>query len=239
MTDLTLFHIESELADLVNLRDQLAEQGEDLAPIDTAIREYVAREIRKVDGIRAYLKHAEMMASAAREEAKLQKARGDAWQARIDRLKDFLRFVMEDMSWTEGKPRRIEGKTGSLVLKPDGGRQAVEITDASLIPEEYVQYTGTISGEAWETLHISVADERRGQDWDDWVKRADVRMERIPHKGRIGEALAGKCCDCRGSGRAYDIGFPDASPCRECSGDGLARVPGARLVPRGSHVEVR
>jgi hypothetical protein len=190
----------------------MAEAGEDLAPIEQTIREYVGRELRKVDGIRSYLKHAEMMVHGAKNEAKVQNDRANAWQGRIDRLKEFCRGTME--AWVV---KRLDGSKGSLLLKGNGGRRSVTITDASLIPEEFVQYEGQISGQAWEWLRIAIPN---------WIGLQDVHMERVPHKGRIGEALAAACPLCSGSGK-------------HCDGDGLARVPGARLEPRGNHVEVR
>lgn len=230
MTDLTLWHIEAELSDLVNLRDQMAEAGEDLAPIEQTIREYVGRELRKVDGIRAYLKHAEMMVHAAQNEANLQKERANVWQSRIDRLKEFCRATMD--TWGA---KRLDGATGSLILKGNGGRPAVTITDASLIPEDYVQYTGTISGEAWESLQSRIVS---AENWERWAGRQDVQMDRIPHKGRIGAALSGVCPRCDGHPDLLSVDeFPAGCPL--CDNDGLVHVPGARLEPRGNHIEIK
>lgn len=235
MTDLTLWHIEAELADLVNLREQMAEAGEDLAPIEQTILEYVGRELRKVDGIRSYLKRAEMMVHAAKNEAKLQNDRANAWQARIDRLKEFCRLTME--AWGA---KRLDGSTGSLLLKGDGGRQAVTITDASLIPEELVTYQGTITDLAWDALRHAIAHTRLDL-WEQWTSLPGVKLERIPHKGRIGERLTRRCPTCEGRGidRIITEMSGPAVSCSECGGDGLARVPGARLEPRGNHVEVK
>lgn len=235
MSDLTLWQIEAELAELFNAREQLVELGEDLAPIDLAIRGYVEREIRKVDSIRGALKYAEMIVTAAREEADLQKQRAKVAQGRIDRLKDICRFVMEAMPWEAGRMRRLEGRTGSILLKTNGGALAVAITKPDLIPEELVQYTGTISGAAWKWL----SDYLDGQShkWG-WMERQDVQMERIPHKGRIAAALEKKCPTCLGEG---EVCITDAgrSLCPGCDGDGKARVPGAHFETRGWHIEVK
>lgn len=237
MADLTLWQIEAELAELFNAREQLVELGEDLAPIDQAIQEYVAREVRKVDNIRGYIRHAEMMVAAAEAEAAKQKARAEAWQGRIDRLKAACKYVMETMPWQVGKTRRIDGSTGSLVLKTNGGKQAVTITKPELVPEELVQYDGQIAGAAMESLRALVTSAHGLQNWVQWRSRRDVQIERIPHRGWIGEALGRQCDDCNGYGtKGGEKGDPK---CEACDGDGRARVPGAHLEPRGSHVEVK
>lgn len=249
MPDLSLWNIEAELANLLDLREEMAERGEDLTHMDVAIREYVAREVRKVDNIRGYLKHCEMMAGAAKAERDLQATHYQQWLGRMDRLMEACQFVMEAMSWQNGKSRRLDGKTGSLLLKTNGGAQAVVITKPELIPEELVQYEGRISGEAWAALAKMIYGCGMTPWFDHWKLRQDMQMERIPHKGRIAQALSAKCLRCNGSGNVLVGGPPTAAcsfgnvpssePCPECDGDGKARVPGAHLAARENHVEVK
>lgn len=239
MKDLTIYDIQADLANLIEVRDEMQEKGEDLQHIEQAICDYVAKSVKKVDGIRSYIKHAEMMESAAKAESVRLKAVSATWAGRIERLKHFVRFVMEGMEWDEGTVRKLEGKTGSLVLKLDGGKPAVEITQASLIPEELVQYTGTISGSAWECLRRLLStyteDNTPSPAFAHWSGRQDVQMERIPHKGRIAVALEKPCVPCAGTGVYNALG----DRCDLCGGSGKAVVPGARFAERNSHVEVK
>lgn len=225
MKDLTIYDIQADLANLIEVRDEMQEKGEDLQHIEQAICDYVAKSVRKVDGILSYIKHAEMMESAAKAESARLKAVSVTWAGRIERLKHFVRFVMEGMQWDEGRVRKLEGKTGSLVLKADGGKPAVEITQASLIPEELVQYTGTISGCDFMKMMNAI---REVVCNDGWV--GSVQMERIPHKGRIAAALEKPCPGCGGN---------EIVPCQLCGGSGKAVVPGARFAERGSSVIVK
>ncbi len=234
MSDLTLYHIEADLANLIDLREEMADKREDVTALDEQIAEYCQREVRKVDAIRSYLKHAEMMAEAALKEAATQKSRGQAWQARADRLKQFVQMVMEGMDWKPDQVRKLEGRSGSITLKANGGRQAVEVTDASLLPEEFVQYEGRISGKAWGNLQAVISDIQ----WDYWSGRADVQMGRVPMLGRIAAEMDKPCKSCAGRGRDTDSIEDATTQCADCDGSGKTSVAGARLEPRGNHVSV-
>lgn len=232
MNDLTLWHIEADLSNLINLRDEMEELGEDLAPIDSQIAAYVQAQVRKVDSLRSFFKYAEMMVAAAEAEARLQKSRAQRWQVRIDRLKHACQCVMEAMPWKPDQVRRIDGKTGSLLLKTNGGKQEVVITQESLIPEGLVQYEGRISGELLRRVKSLFVSAR----WPSTLKEMMLGFERVPHKGRIAEALSQPCPKCKGVGAPWNNS--SSVPCDACDGDKLNRVPGAHFAPRGSHVQI-
>lgn len=103
------------------------------------------------------------------------------------------------------------------------------ITDESLIPDQFCTYTlkrltGNVFNPIVKTcsLQCSVAD-----------------VERVPNRALIEAELQRPCEVCRGSGRYYDTGFPDDTPCASCGGSGKRGVPGARLDPRGVHLEIK
>ncbi len=200
-TSMSLFHIEQQLADLLSVREEMAAAGEDTAVCDTEIAEYVRKEVVKVDSVRGYLRHCQVIATEARAEAKRLLDWADSWENRAA----YLKGIAQDAMTILGK-RRLDGKHGYLLLKGNGGKQAVDITEPSLVPEDLCQYQGCVSGEAWEEMKMHFRD---GQAWAHWEGRQDVQMERIPHKGRIGKAL-------------------ESGP-----------VAGARLMPRGEHIEVK
>ncbi len=245
--EISLYRVAEDFAQLIHLRDIMQSEGEDIGPLDQTIAEYFSHDVTrdKIDTVIGFLRHAETMEAAARAESERCLKMARSFEAQRTYLKVCVQQVME----LAGK-KLLEGNTaGTLRLKGNGGRQAVEITDASLIPEEMCQYTGTISGAAWKSLRQIALDAYPGMscltpeqalaDWEEWSGRQDVQLERIPHKGRIGEALAKDCQVCEGAGKLpYDADAPEEI-CAACGGSGKESVPGARLLERGAHVEIR
>jgi len=112
---LTLYNIETELLDLVRLREDTTEP-EELAAIDTQIAEYVGREVRKVDGIASLLREFERRAEIDRAEAKRISKRAQQWARREARLREMVTSVMEATG-----QKRIEGQHSSFVLVKKSG----------------------------------------------------------------------------------------------------------------------
>ena len=236
--ELSLYQLESQLSELIEMREQAiadrettvgaepAEKTREIEAIDNAIREYITAEIRKVDGIRAFWRHCELMASAAKEEAEVQAARSKAWKDRLDRLKDMVKLVMETIPFPENKPKKLEGRTGALYLKANGGKQAVEIHDESLVPDELCTVNVTMTQTQWMRLTPT----------KEYPHDAKVGP-RVPSLSLIAERLAHslKCTRCAGNGNLIIQGIV----CDECGGSGRQSVPGARFAERGNHVEVR
>ncbi len=179
----SLFQLEHELVELMALREEMVEAGEDVTACDQQIQKYVQLQLRKVDGIRAYLRHCEVMRAAAIEESGRLVRLATQWQTRHDKLKDICRETMEHFGI-----KRIEGQRGSLSLRGNGGFAALTITDESLIPEELCDYRGVISGTAWKELGEILFSSLKA-NVDHWKGRQDVQMERHPNNGKIREAL--------------------------------------------------
>ena len=247
--ELSLYTIESDLANLVEMREQtlaslkqadsegdlpeiIQRLNEEAVEIDAAIQLYVKTEITKVDNIRAFWKHCELMRDAAKEEARVQSDRSKAWGARLDRLKATCAMVMESIPFPSGKSKKLEGRTGSIYLKANGGKQSVEVTDESLVPDELCTVTVMMSAELWRALAEHVAGCDRTGEFDGEFYR--LTPSRKPALSLIGEALHRKCEACDG---APAIGTKDE--CQWCDGSGHQSVPGCRLSPRSNHVEVR
>jgi hypothetical protein len=257
--DLSLYQIESDLANLIEMREQtldalrVAESEGDLpgtierldeetAAIDNTIREYVTAEIRKVDNIRAFWRHCELMRDAAKEEAKIQSDRSRAWGARLDRLKETCRAVMETIPFPDKKPKKLEGRTGALYLKANGGKQAVEVTDEALVPDELCTVTVTMRGDRWRALE-ETAREIAGMSNIRW-ESLEIRSVSSPSLSLIGEALQKPCGKCAGARtveatNAQGQRILGREDCPECGGSGRQSVPGARLAERSSHVECK
>jgi hypothetical protein len=201
----TLYQIETGLQELIEYRESEELTAEERAVVDSQIAEYVSRELTKVDSIRGYLRHCDMMKREAEAEAARCKTIAGIWENRGTLLKDLCKGLMESLG-----NKRIEGRSGYLLLKGNGGKQAVEVYDEKLIPDDLCEYEGRISGHAWDNLRLIMVQSEEGRrTWEIWSGRQDVQMQRIPHKGRIGQELES------------------------------GHVPGARLVPRGSHIEIK
>ena len=231
--ELSLYQLESQLSELIEMREQTVadcaaqtdpdhtECLEAIKAIDNAIREYITAEIRKVDGIRAFWRHCELMAQAAKEEADVQTARSKAWKNRLDRLKDTVKLVMETIPFPENKPKKLEGRTGALYLKANGGKQAVEIHDESLVPDELCMVTVTVTRAEWQLRAAAFRDPKI--------------VSCAPSLSLIAERLAQKCTRCAGNGDLIIQGIV----CDECGGSGRQSVPGVRFAERGNHVECK
>ena len=59
---------------------------------------------------------------------------------------------METIPFPAGKPKKLEGRTGALYLKANGGKQAVEVTDESLVPDELCTVTVTMTLTYWTQM---------------------------------------------------------------------------------------
>jgi hypothetical protein len=130
-TSLTIWEIERGLAELVEAREEAADEATRTA-IDQALTEYVEREVVKVDGIRGFLMHCNLMSRAAKEEADLQAGRSRLWEKRAERLKSFCVSTLQAFGRS-----RVEGRTGKLVVRGNGGPRPIVITDPGLIPSEF------------------------------------------------------------------------------------------------------
>lgn len=221
--DVSLFRLKSELVELMQLRENDELSPEEQAAIDGQIKAYVGAELRKVDNIRAYLRHCDVMAEAAQEEANRLSSLIGTWKRRRDKLKDLCKDLM-----IESREKKLEGLHGSISLKGNGGLQPLEISQPAMIPEAFVLYRGWMSSEAMAEIPELV----RG--------RQDFQFEREPIPGIVRAALKQPCEPCKGTGESMDLDrIPVTVVCPHCGGDGKRHVAGARLQERGSHIEIR
>jgi hypothetical protein len=135
--ELTLFQIERDLVTLMDARAEADTQAR-LEGCDEAIAEYVIREVEKVDNIRGYLRHCEVMEAAAAAEADTQKRRAEAWGNRADALKRACVMALG----IAGK-KSVEGRTGQLSIRANGGKLPLIIDDETAIPSDYTPMTIT------------------------------------------------------------------------------------------------
>ncbi len=173
---LSLYEIETVLSDLAALRSEMQETGEDTEAVDAEIVAYISREIRKVDGIAGYLKHCALMASAAKEEAQRMAARSRSWADRGSLIKETCMRVMLMIG-----VKRLDGHVNTLIVKGNGGRCAVEISNPELVPSEYMRVTVDMRSDVWHEIEKSMGAQ--------WIKENVGRTIVTPALSLIGEAL--------------------------------------------------
>lgn len=177
--EISLFRLKSELVELMNLREDPSLAPEECIALDRQLQAYIRAEIRKVDNVRSYLRHCDMMAEAAAEEVKRLSALGHTWKSRRERLLDLCRELMLEFG-----EKRLDGLHGSIVLKGNGGLQALEMGNPGLIPEEMCDYRGFITSKCWTA--ILEACNRVGVSPAEWE---GVQLERVPRQAMVREAL--------------------------------------------------
>ena len=192
---------------------------------DIKIREYISKEIRKVDGVAYYLKEFEARAAAAKEEAKRLKARADAWEARHERLETLVKSVM----LMSGKAR-LDGDSNTLRLVKCPA--SVEIAQPDHLPDEYVKMSVTLDCNTWADISDAIPVELR-------IKLNDATKSKPePMKSKIAEALKQQipCEKCHTTGHMQvpvtNLTPSGAVACDACNGAGKVNqgVPGCSLV---------
>jgi hypothetical protein len=153
--NLSLYNLEATLMRLMFEREELAAEGLSVIEKDIEIREYVSKEIRKVDGVAYYLKEFEARATAAKEEAKRLKARADAWEQRHERLETLVKSVM----LMSGKAR-LDGDSNTLRLVKCPA--SVEIAQPELVPAEYCKLTVSMPVELWKLILVALENDGLG-----------------------------------------------------------------------------
>ncbi len=253
---LELFEIraemESELRAVEASDPDVAEVGhQNIRVIDEQIAAYMAALPTKVDSVRHVWKRIEVLIAEAAEEVKFQSKRGQHLKADLERLKDYCQRCMELIEWKPGKPRKLQGRSGYLLLKGNGGRPAVEVYDETLVPADLCVAEGRVPLWIWQSVlrYMHLAGERGDGAAAEIARDLDgcSSMKSVPSVSLIAARLSEACVECEGAGdkccnpdhtRPTDCGEA-CRTCRYCNGSGKASVPGARLKPVGSHVEVR
>ena len=168
---LTLYNIESELLQLLELREDLLscpQEGEKLSPggrsiaiqaIDGQIEMYLRKELQKVDGIAYMLAELNRRADIAMEEANRQEKRSKVWESRADSLKAYVERIMQETGKT-----KLEGEFNTLTLRKCPA--SVDIRQPELLPNEFKRFEIKVPGDVWQSLvaELLCKDERTDDD---------------------------------------------------------------------------
>ena len=148
---LTLWDIESAWVELMQARTEaeglsVDEREQAVAAVDEAIAQYTRSELQKADSIIGFCRHLKMLETSAKEQAAYQSKRAATAGALLSRIKGIAQSAME----AAGK-KRIDGRTGYLLVKNNGGLAPLKIQE-DVLPDEYRDITITISAGMFEVL---------------------------------------------------------------------------------------
>ena len=225
------------------------EAGAELAAIEHGITQFVAQQLRDVDGLRAPLKALEQGVAINKADAAAATNRAMVLQNRYDKLKDLIRSCMIALDqageWKPKESRKFESARGSFTLRGNGGAQPVEIHDESLVTEEFCRITVTMPAPMFRAAVLAASF---GQVIPKEYRAgfATLQGKREVSRSAVAEALAKPCGLCEGSGqmkvtthRSVAITQKIEMQCEACGGTGQTGVPGARLGERGQSVVIK
>jgi len=233
---LSLFKIEQGLEELLGMMEAAQEEGDSAAAeaIDKAMGEYVQAEVRKVDSIAGAIRGYEALALQAELESERLIERAKGYLNIVNHMKDHAKAAMEAHG-----VNKLWSAANTLSIQKNGGLEPLEVTDASLVPDDLKTATVTMAledwrgfTETWEVAHgaMPIPPIRLAIDVDNKKVRV-VLGQRV------------MCESCKGAGDLCPGGPSDApmETCQRCEGKGTvpSQVPGAKLLPRGSHLRVR
>jgi Siphovirus Gp157 len=232
--NLSLYGIEETLLGLTELRDAAVSQGdaETVAILDQEIEAYLTKEAAKVYSYAALIRQREDAAAICKARAEDLAARAKAMQADAARLKEMALRVMQRF-----QVYSLTAAEVTLRVQSNGGVKPVEIDPDGFIEPRMQDATVTMPGDLWETI-------KRAAQVPEQLLERKTRVVWTPNAARIREALEQQiaCPRCSGTGQLCPAGPSDApmETCDRCEGRGMLpmTVPGAKLLPRGSHLRV-
>lgn len=241
---LSLYALDAELANLLAYRQERIEDREspatpeEIADCDGAIQQYMEQLPRKVDGVAAMLRYFAEQVEFADREIKRLRQRKDQAEADSARLKACVAAVLEKQPIPARGSRKLTGAHSTLMLKTNGGLQALVVAQPDMVPDELCNFAFTLESERWAEVRalFQIAG------WRDTLAVIEKAMVRTPSTALIREALLQPCGAC--DGRGFDLVMDgnlngEAEDCTACGGTGCNAVPGCHLEPRGVHVEIK
>lgn len=205
----------------------------ELRAIEAGIVRFIEEKVSEVTDLRAAYFALSDAAAIATAESKRAQNRAILMESRAMRLKELIKGCMQ----TLGK-KRLDSAMGSFLVRGNGGAQPVEITDESLVPDDYRRITVTMPLNLWMERGCSA------------FSGCEIKTSFSPEisKSAIAEALQQPCQRCDGNGicgEAWgeldeDAEYrPAENPCKACGGTGKQGVPGARFAERGTSLQIK
>lgn len=159
---LSLFQIEAELLGLIDQREDALERmaamspdeltaspeiGQELSVVEGLIRDYLKREVKKVDGIAYAIKEFQARALAKTAAAKDLEMSAKRDAETVDRIKAMVLEVMQEFG-----EKKLPGRLFTITRQGNGGVQALNIAQPDLVPERYIGVNVTLRLDEWKIL---------------------------------------------------------------------------------------
>lgn len=236
--DLSLFHLDRDLAGLIEYRQERMFDFEDppteeeLKSLDGEIKRYLEALPKKVAGVAAVVRNWRSQRGNARREIDRLKAIVAHLDAMEARLLECCGEVLEHQPEPKKGCRKLVGADGSTIsLKGNGGVQALDVYDPSMVPDDLCRMEGWINADLLKDL----LDMEQGLPMPSVVKSLQFDFTRVVYGPAVRQNLERPCQMCGGVPPLTE----DVPECGSCGGSGKQGVPGARLLERGKHVEIR
>ena len=155
MNNLTLFEIEKELQELLDMRDEAVEAGAppvELEAIDKFLQEYEYHEVRKVDGTAHAITVYNQAADIVEAEIERLQGRAKSLRGRADRIKANALAAMQAFG-----VRKLETPSHTLRVQGNGGLEPLSVPIAEALPIHLRVYTVTIHGHEMSMIAASTS----------------------------------------------------------------------------------
>ncbi len=152
-TRLSLFQIESELLQLIDQREDALERClgastpgkheeavQEIAVLDGLIRDYLKREVKKVDNIAGLVKELDASHKAKSEAAADLQRKADRDAETAKRIKQMVLEVMQQFG-----EKKLPGRLFTISRQGNGGVQALTIVQPDLVPDPFKTATVRMS----------------------------------------------------------------------------------------------
>ncbi len=157
--DISLYRLESGLIQLLEYRQERLSSTEDpaseeeLVALDGEIKAYVTEKLPvKIDSTAAVVLWKERRLASLREEKERIKRAINAESSDLERLKAYIADVLALLPEPKKGSRKLSGATHTLSLRGNGGLAPMEISDETMVPNQYRDATVTMPYEDWSKI---------------------------------------------------------------------------------------
>ena len=159
--ELSLYHIDSELAALLDYRDERISDTEDpataeeIAAVDGQIAVYMQALPAKVEGVAAMFRKWASQRQAVKDEIRRLSSIFDHIENKEKRLKSYVADILAMQPEPAEGCRKLVGNGGSvLMLKGNGGLAPLTVQE-DILPEEFKKITVTLPLAVWNDINVA------------------------------------------------------------------------------------
>ena len=159
--ELSLYHIDSELAALLDYRDERISDTEDpataeeIAAVDGQIAVYMQALPAKVEGVAAMFRKWASQRQAVKDEIRRLSSIFDHIENKEKRLKSYVADILAMQPEPAEGCRKLVGNGGSvLMLKGNGGLAPLTVQE-DILPEDFKKITVTLPLAVWNDINVA------------------------------------------------------------------------------------